>query len=159
MTHILVLTLAVLIGAVAGLRTLTAPAVVAWAAVLHWLNLSGTWADWLALPATVAVLTVAALVELVVDLLPAAPSRTDAALFAGRIVAGAFAGAVIGTAWGYPWGALGAGVFGAVLGTVGGLAARTRLAARRGRDLPVALLEDTVAIAGGLGVAALTALL
>lgn len=159
-THSLVLLLAGLIGVVAGLRSLTAPAVVAWAAWLQWINLGGTWAAWLGHPATVAVLTALAIAELIVDLRPGTPARTSAAPFAGRIVAGAFAGAVIGIAWGYPWGALGAGIVGAVLGTVGGYQARTRLAgAAGGRDLPVALLEDVVAVVGGLGVAALAATL
>ena len=50
MTHFLVLLLALLIGVVAGLRALTAPAVVAWAAMLDWINLDGTWAEWLGHP-------------------------------------------------------------------------------------------------------------
>ncbi len=72
---------------------------------------------------------------------------------------GAFAGAVIGTAWGYTWSALGAGVIGAVLGTLGGYQARTRLVAAHGRDLPIALLEDAVAVLGGFALAAVTAAL
>ena len=41
-----------------------------------------------------------------------------------------------------------AGAIGAVIGTLGGYEARTRLAsAAGGRDLPIALLEDAVAIA------------
>ena len=60
MTHFIVLVLALLIGGVAGLRALTAPAVMAWAAALHWINLDGTWVQWLSHPATVAVLTVLA---------------------------------------------------------------------------------------------------
>ena len=60
---------------------------------------------------------------------------------------GGFAGAVIGAAWHWTFTALGAGVVGAVLGTLGGYQARTRLvAARGGQDLPIALLEDAVAI-------------
>ena len=43
MTHVLVLLLALLIGVVAGLRALTPPAVVAWAAVLDWLHVEGSW--------------------------------------------------------------------------------------------------------------------
>ena len=43
---LLALLLALLIGIVAGLRSLTAPAVVAWAAFLHWINLSGHWLSW-----------------------------------------------------------------------------------------------------------------
>ena len=60
MTHFIVLVLALLIGGVAGLRALTAPAVMAWAAALRWINLDGTWVQWLSHPATVAVLTVLA---------------------------------------------------------------------------------------------------
>lgn len=75
MTHALVLLLALLIGVVAGLRAMTAPAVVAWAAFLHWINLSGTWASWVGHWVTVAVLTVLAVAELVSDQLPKTPSR------------------------------------------------------------------------------------
>ena len=53
MTHALVLLLALLIGVIAGLRAFTAPAVMAWAAFLHWINLSGTWASWVGHWATV----------------------------------------------------------------------------------------------------------
>ena len=78
--------------------------------------------------------------------------------FGARLVTGGFAGAVIGTAWGYTFGGLGAGLVGAVLGTLGGAEARRRLvAANGGHDLPIALVEDVVAVLGGLAVAALTA--
>jgi uncharacterized membrane protein len=40
------------------------------------------------------------------------------------------------------------GLVGAVLGTLGGAAARGLLAARFGRDLPAALIEDFVAVGG-----------
>ena len=75
MTYFLVLLLALLIGVVAGLRALTAPAVVAWAGALGWINLDGTWAQWVAHPITVTVLTILALGELVTDQLPKTPSR------------------------------------------------------------------------------------
>jgi uncharacterized membrane protein len=157
-THSVVLVLAVLIGVVAGLRAVTAPAVVAWAAVLFWINLDGTWASWVGHPVTVAVLTILAVVELVVDVLPAAPSRTTPVQFCARVVLGALAGSVIGTAWGYTVSGLGAGVVGAALGTVAGYEARIRLAAANGgHDLPIALLEDAVAVLGGFGIAGLAA--
>jgi uncharacterized membrane protein len=160
MTHALVLLLALLIGVVAGLRALTAPAVVAWAAVLQWINLSGTWASWVGNWITVAILTVLAVGELVTDQLPKTPSRTTPMQFGARLVTGGFAGAVIGTAWGYTWGGLGAGVIGAVLGTLGGYEARKRLvAANGGRDLPIALLEDAVAVGGGILIAYYTSVL
>lgn len=160
MTHFLVLVLALLIGAVAGLRALTAPAVMAWAAALHWINLDGTWVQWLSHPATVTVLTVLAVIELITDLLPGTPQRTVAVQFIARIVLGAFAGAVLGTAWNYTWSALGAAMIGAVLGALIGLGLRQRLVAGiGGHDLPIALLEDSVAVLGGFAVAAFTAVL
>jgi hypothetical protein len=49
------------------------------------------------------------------------------------------------------------GVIGAVLGTLGGYHARRRLvAATGGKDLPIALLEDAVAIVGGFAILAAT---
>jgi len=157
-THALVLLMALLIGVVAGLRSLTAPAVVAWAAFLGWINMHNTWASWVGNVITVIVLTILAVAELVGDKLPKTPARTALPSFALRIITGAFSGAVIGTAWGYKWGGLGAGVIGAVLGTLGGYQARKRLvAARDGQDLPIALLEDAVAILGGFAILALTA--
>ncbi len=159
MTHFYVLLLALLIGVVAGLRSLTAPAVVSWAAALHWINLNGTWAAWVGHPVTVAVITVLAVAELVGDKLPKTPNRTAPPVFVARIVLGAFAGAVIGTAWGHNWTALGAGAIGAVLGTLGGYRARTRLVASHGHDLPIAMLEDAIAVLGGFAIAAITAVL
>ena len=71
---------------------------------------------------------------------------------------GGFSGAVIGAAWHYTFSSLGAGIIGAVLGTLGGYHARRRLVAvRRGQDLPIALLEDAVAILGGFAILAATA--
>jgi uncharacterized membrane protein len=150
--------MALLIGVVAGLRSLTAPAVVAWAALLGWINLHGTWAVWVADVITVVVLTILAVGELVADKLPRTPPRTAAPSFSARIVLGAFAGAVIGAAWHYTFSSLGAGVLGAVAGTLGGYHARRFLvAARDGHDLPVALLEDALAILGGFAILAATA--
>lgn len=160
MTHALVLLLALLIGVIAGLRAFTAPAVMAWAAFLHWINLSGTWASWVGHWATVTVLTIIAVVELVSDQMPQTPSRKTAVQFITRLVTGGFAGAVLGTAWGYPWSSLGMGIIGAVLGTIGGYEARTRLVrATGGRDLPIGVLEDVLAVVAGLAVAALVAAL
>ncbi len=158
MTHALVLLMALLIGVVTGLRSLTAPAVVAWAAFLGWINLHSTWASWVANVITVIVLTILAVGELVTDKLPKTPARTAPPSFAARLLMGGFAGAVIGAAWHWTFTSLGAGVIGAVLGTLGGYHARRALvAARDGKDLPVALLEDAVAIAGGFAILALTA--
>lgn len=96
------------------------------------------------------VFTVLAVVEFVTDQLPNSPSRKSAPQFAGRLMIGAFAGAVLGSVSHHTFSALGAGVVGAVLGTLGSHEFRVRLvAATGGRDLPVAILEDVIAIGGG----------
>jgi uncharacterized membrane protein len=155
-THALILLMALLIGVIAGLRSLTAPAVVAWAAFIGWIDLHGTWASWVANIITVIVLTVLAVGELVNDKLPKTPARTAAPIFAARIITGGFAGAVLGAWPHWTFTALGSGVIGAVLGTLGGYQARKRLATVTGKDLPIALLEDAVAIAGGFAILAMT---
>ncbi|CPR04400.1 putative integral membrane protein [Mycobacterium bohemicum DSM 44277] len=158
MTHALVLLMALLIGVVAGLRSLTAPTVVAWAAWLGWINLHGTWASWVGNIITALILTVLAIGELVMDKRPTTPPRTAGPSFTARMVLGAFAAAALGAAWHYTFSSLGAGVIGAVIGTLGGYHARRRLvAARGGHDLPVALVEDAIAILGGFAILAATA--
>ena len=138
---------ALLIGVVAGLRAMTAPAVVSWAACCGWLQLDGTWLAFLGYRWTPWILTLLALGELVTDQLPSTPARTVPVSFATRIVSGALTGAALGLAGGVPWiGALVAGAIGAVIGTLGGRAARAKLAAAFGRDRPAALVEDAVAI-------------
>src|SRR6267378_2756278 len=88
-----VLLLAFLIGVVAGLRSLTAPAVVAWAAHRHWLALN-TWPLSLFGSTTaVVVLTLLALGELIADQLPSTPSRTAPAGLIARMVLGGLSGA------------------------------------------------------------------
>ena len=141
--------LALLIGVVAGLRAMTAPAATSWAAHLGWLAVTGTWAAFLGRGPTTWVLTALALVELVTDQLPSTPSRTVPVQFGARILTGAFSGAAIGAAGGATAGCLLAGAGGAVIGTLGGRAFRARLAAALGSDRPAALLEDVVALGGG----------
>ena len=159
MTHALVLLLALLIGVVAGLRALTAPAVVAWGAFLGWIDVDGKWSEWVAHPITVTVLTIFLVVELITDQLPKTPSRRTPPQFVTRLIMGAFAGAVIGSAFLHTFSAVGAGMIGAVLGTLGGAEARSRLvAANGGRDRPVAIAEDVVAVGGGFLVAFLVSL-
>ena len=140
---------ATLIGIVAGLRAMTAPAAVSWAAALGWIDLSGTWAAFMGAAITPWIFTVLAIVELVSDQLPNTPSRTVPMHFGARIVTGAFSGAVLGLVGGSLVGGLIAGAVGAVIGTLGGAEFRTRLvAATGGKDRPIALLEDAIAIIG-----------
>jgi uncharacterized membrane protein len=138
------------IGIVAGLRAMTAPAAVSWAAYLGWLKLDDsilafmgyTWTPW--------VITVLAVAELVTDQLPSTPSRTVPVQFGTRILSGALSGAALGIVGGSL--VIGAvlGAAGAVIGTLGGRAARAALARKFGNDRPAALLEDVVAIAAAL---------
>jgi uncharacterized membrane protein len=142
--------LALLIGVVAGLRAMTAPALVSWAAYFGWLNLSGTWLAFLGNAWTHWILTLLALGELVTDQLPSTPSRTVPMQFGARIVTGALSGAAIGAGNGAMIGGLLAGAVGAVIGTLGGRAFRAGLAKTFGSDRPAAFLEDAVAIGGAL---------
>ena len=140
---------ALLIGIIAGLRALTAPAAVSWAALLGWLPVENSWAAFMGYRYTPYIFTLLAVVELVTDHFPSTPARPEPQQFAPPGVRGALCGAVIGAASG-PWiGGLIVGAIGAVIGTFGGYGARKRLvAATGGRDLPIALLEDAVAIVG-----------
>jgi uncharacterized membrane protein len=145
-----VLELALLMGIVAGLRTMTAPAVTSWAAHLGWINLAGTWLAFLSSIWASIILTVLALVELVTDQLPTTPSRTVPVQFGARIATGALSGAAIGAGNGATLPGLTAGIVGAVVGTLGGRALRGWLAKKLGSDRPAAIIEDVVAIGGAI---------
>jgi uncharacterized membrane protein len=141
--------LAFLIGVIAGLRSMTAPAAVSWAARWGWLHVENTWLAFLGFAATPYVLTVLAIGELIADKLPKTPSRKAPLGFGGRIVTGALCGAALGATSQSLLGGLVAGVLGAVAGTLGGYECRVRLVkAMGGNDLPIALLEDAIAIGG-----------
>ena len=139
---------ALLIGVVAGLRAMTAPAAVAWGAHLGLIPLEGTPLAWLGGNIAPWVFTALAVLELIGDQLPQTPSRKAPVQFGTRIASGVFCGAAIGmTANAWIGGAV-AGAIGAVIGTLGGADVRGRLAKAFGKDLPAGLLEDVVAVAG-----------
>lgn len=142
--------LALLIGVVAGLRAMTAPAAVAWATHFGWLKLGESWLGFFASSWARWILTVLALGELITDQLPSTPSRTVPIQFGTRLVSGAVSGAAIGAAGGNWIAGLAAGLVGAVIGTLGGRAFRARLASALGNDRPAAIVEDAVAIIGAL---------
>ena len=147
--------LALAIGVIAGLRALTAPAAIAWAAWLGLLPLAGTPLGFLAHIAAPIILTIAAIAELIADQLPKTPSRKVPVQFITRILMGGLSGAAIGLVWGTWIVGLVAGVVGAVIGTYGGAYVRARLAKSFGRDLPAALIEDVVAVGGALLIVAM----
>ena len=143
--------LAVLIGVVAGLRSMTAPAAVSWAARLGWLHLENTNLALLGFAATPYILSALAVIELIADQLPKTPSRKAPIGFGARLVTGALCGAAIGAPSQSLAGGLLAGLLGVVIGTLGGYEFRVRLVkATGGKDLPIALLEDVIAIGGAL---------
>jgi uncharacterized membrane protein len=137
------------IGIVAGLRSLTAPAVVAWAAHLGWLNLSGSRLAFMGSTAAAIIFSIFAVGELIGDKLPKTPKRTALFPLLARIVTGGLCGASLCAAAGQ---SLGIGI---VLGGMGGLiGAFAGYEVRRGivnnlriKDIFVALCEDLVAVA------------
>jgi uncharacterized membrane protein len=147
-----VLFLAFGIGVIAGLRSLTAPAVVAWAAQRGWLNLQGSSLSFMGSTVAVAIFTILAVIELVTDQLPSTPARTKAPGLIARILLGGLAGAAIALAGGQS-SAIGAclGAAGGVAGAFAGYQVRTGLVrALKVPDFVIAVLEDLVAIAGAL---------
>ena len=145
-----ILVYAFLIGVIAGLRALMAPTIVSWGAGLGWFSLDGSALHFMASPITRYILSFLAFGELVNDKLPKTPSRKIPPQIIARVVTGAFSGAVLGASRDSLVGGLIAGAIGAVAGTLGGSAVRGALAKIAGKDLPVALLEDVVAILGAL---------
>jgi uncharacterized membrane protein len=147
-----VLAIAFAIGVIAGLRSLTAPAVVCWAAHLKWINLQETPLAFMGAAVTTYIFTALAVLELITDKLPKTPSRKKPGPLVARFVTGGLSGAAICVA------AHQSLILGAVLGGLGGVvgafvgyAARTGLVrALKVPDFVIALLEDAVAVGGGL---------
>jgi uncharacterized membrane protein len=143
--------LALGIGFVAGLRSLTAPAIVAWAAYLGWINLHGSPLAFVGTLWAVVIFTVLAVVELVADQLPNTPARTAPVGLSARVVTGALSGVCVAVAGGGAlWLGAVSGAIGGVAGAFGGYRARVGLVRALGvADYAVAIPEDLVAI--GLG--------
>ena len=138
--------LALGIGIVAGLRSLTAPAVVAWGAHLSWLNLRGSPLAFMESTTVVAVFSLLAIGELIADKLPMTPKRTAPAPLMARIITGGLCGACL-----CPAGAksLLAGMLlggiGGVIGAFLGYRIRRRLDLHI-KDVVIAVCEDVVAV-------------
>jgi len=136
------------IGIVAGLRAFMAPATVAWAANIGWLNLHGSPLAFMGSTVAVGIFSVLAIGELVVDKLPQTPKRTALPLLLARIIFGALSGATLCT------GTEKSLIAGTLLGGIGGfIGAFTGYEIRRRlvntlhiKDFFVAICEDLVAI-------------
>jgi uncharacterized membrane protein len=130
------------------LRSLAAPAAVAWAAHLDWLHLLDSPLAFIASTWAVIQFSALAIFELVADLLPKTPKRTAPGPLAARVITGGLCGAslcasanqslVIGAAL---------GTLGAVIGAFAGYEIRKRLVTGLTvRDIFIALPEDLIAI-------------
>src|SRR4030095_13444296 len=136
------------IGFAAGLRSLTPPAVVAWAAYLGWLNLSNSPLAFMGSIIAVIIFSLLASFELFADLQPSTPKRTAPMPLIARIVMGGLCGACVCAAGNQSL------IIGAIVGAVGGLIGafagyeiRKRLvSALNIKDVFIALLEDLVTI-------------
>ena len=152
MTPSVAMVLMFAIGLIAGLRALTAPAVVCWAAHLGWLNLQNSHLAWMGSTAAVAIFSILALAEIVNDKLPATGSRLAPPSLVIRSLTGAVAASALAIA------ASQALLVGILLGVVGALAGsfvgyhlrHQIVAGLKIPDFPVALLEDAIAIGCGL---------
>jgi uncharacterized membrane protein len=136
------------IGFVAGLRSMTAPAAVSWAASRGRLQLTN-------LPLSLLDTTLAAhtarklaLGEIISDKMPLAPSRLNPASLTWRLISGGVCGAAFYVSDGDdPRTGAALGATGALLGSLLGFAWRTRGRQRlHAPDFPLALLEDMVAV-------------
>ena len=136
------------IGVVAGLRALTAPAAVAWAAHLGWLHLNGSPLAFIASTWALILFSALAIFEFVGDLLPTTPKRTAPGPLIARIFSGGLCGAcvcasanqslVVGVAL---------GAIGAVVGAFAGYELRKRLVAGLNiKDIFLAITEDLIAL-------------
>ncbi|MEO6392868.1 MAG: DUF4126 family protein [Pyrinomonadaceae bacterium] len=135
-------------GIVAGLRSLTAPAVVCWTVFVGWMSLAGTPFAFLGSRFTLAIVTVLALGEFIGDKLPKTPKRTARGPLLTRCLMGGLSGGSICAAARQP---VSVGVFvgivGAILGAFSGYEIRRRLVKRLGvKDMYIAIAEDLIAI-------------
>ena len=140
------------IGVVAGLRTMTAPAVVSWAAHLKWLKVGDSALAFMGSIAAVAIFTLLAIGEFIADQSSKIGKRTAPGPLIGRIITGGLSGATICAAAGQSFlFGVALGGLGGIVGAFGGYGARTGLVKKLGvADVIIAVPEDLVAIGVGL---------
>ena len=144
--------LSFLLGCVDGLRSLTAPAIICWAAHLGWLHFAGTKFAFIDHWPTLTVFTLLAIIELVVDKLPNTPARTAPVGLIARIAFGGLSGLALTTGAGgsVPLAGLIASI-GAITGAFAGYRIRRAAVFKAHVPDPVAAIaEDVIAIASGL---------
>ena len=141
-----------LFGCVDGLRSLTPPALLCWATHLGWLHFAGTRLAFINHRSTLIIFTLLAVVELIADKLPNTPARTAPLGLIARISLGGACGLALATNAGVSVGfSVLLASMGALVGAFVGYHGR-RLAVFKAHvpDVAVAIVEDVIAIAGGL---------
>lgn len=139
-------------GAVAGMRSMSAPAMVSQVAKAGSIAMGNPELDFLHSPKTAYAMTALAVGEVIVDKLPFMPKRTDGPSLLGRAIAGGLSGAAISSSKRKSpfWGAL-AGAAGAVAAAY--LFYHLRRAAKDKLHVPdpvAALLEDAIVAGSGM---------
>lgn len=148
----MVLLLVFLLGCVEGLRSMTPPALLCWAAYLGWVHFAGTKLAFINHRATLVIFTLLAVGELIADKLPSTPARTAPVGLITRICVGGACGfaIAIGIGTSLLFFALIASI-GAVVGAFAGFHIRHFIVSKVPvPDFAVAIAEDVIAIAGGL---------
>jgi uncharacterized membrane protein len=146
MNHVLALALA--IGFVAGLRSMIAPAAVAWAAHLGWIDLQESGLRWMGSTTAVVIISLMAAGELLGDKMVFTPKRTSPVPLFARILTGAFSGLCL-TAAAHQSLFAGpiAGSIGSLAGAFAGYHIRRWLVTNlRTRDVIIAIAEDLITI-------------
>lgn len=136
-----------LLGGCSGLRAFTPIAALCWFAYRNVIHFSG-WRNFTASLIAVIIFTIFALGEIVNDKLPKTPSRLVPPQQIARMTTAGFVGLVVAQPLLLsPILAIVAGAIGAAVGTYSGWFVRSRtVAALKCPDLPIALVEDAVAI-------------
>jgi uncharacterized membrane protein len=140
--------LALAIGFVAGLRSMIAPALVAWAAHRGWIDLQDTSVSWMSSTGAVVIFSLLAAGELIGDKLPFVPKRTQPFPLSARIILAGFCGLCFSAATHrslFP--ATIVGAIGGLIGAVVGYRIRRWLVERwHARDWVIAIAEDLITL-------------
>jgi uncharacterized membrane protein len=140
------------IGAIAGLRSMTAPAIVSWATEEKWIHSRSRPLAFLKSKKTASLISALAVGELVADKLPGTPNRTEPAGLAVRVLTGGFsAGALCASKGRLVAAGAVLGGLAAIAGAFIGCATRRQLHEQfHLSDTALAVAEDAIAIGGGV---------
>lgn len=140
-----------LLGGVTGLRSMSGPALVCWGIHLGWLTVAGSPLFFLGNSVSLVVFSLLAVGELVGDKLPQIPNRIAPGPLVARMVFGGMSGWVLAlSGHAHVWAGAGIAAVGAVAGAFAGFYIRRAITRRGTKDFLVAMVEDVIAVGGGL---------